>query len=102
MAAPISSVDRWYQVELHIEAEMCAHCGLCASLCPVNILVCDKRSVTQVTEKELCQRCYACETHCPTHALRFVRIAPSFMRSGQKPVYVPGKDKQPLQERGLQ
>lgn len=93
MAAPVSAVDRCYQVELRIDPEVCARCGLCVSLCPAKILACADQCTAQVTDIGRCQRCFLCETNCPTHALRFIRTTPSYVSDVGEPCRAPGQDK---------
>lgn len=92
MAAPIACVDRWYLRELQIDARACIGCGLCASLCPSDVLEIDGECGTvRVALREACELCYRCESACPVGAVRFAHVACARKKTSRAPGTAPGQ-----------
>ncbi|MEW6668523.1 MAG: EFR1 family ferrodoxin [Thermodesulfobacteriota bacterium] len=64
-ALPLVGLTKWYLTRHHIDAEKCAHCGLCESRCPANAINVSKGTI----DRGACIACFACINNCPTGAV---------------------------------
>lgn len=55
----------------HVVADMCLHCGKCASVCPVANIHFEKGGEPSWLHNGKCLSCFACYHHCPTHAIEY-------------------------------
>ncbi|MHB1393529.1 MAG: mercury methylation ferredoxin HgcB [Clostridia bacterium] len=53
---------------LKLDSEKCIGCGICADVCPHQILVINNGKAA-VTDKDMCMECGACAKNCPTSAI---------------------------------
>ncbi len=59
-----------------INKDKCKACGVCASICPMDVFYGSKRKqVPVVTYPEECWHCNACVTDCPVEGAIKLRIA---------------------------
>lgn len=63
-------------MKLHINENACKGCGLCASVCPKNIIAISNEKlnakgyhVARLTDEEQCVQCAMCATMCPDIAI---------------------------------
>ena len=63
-------------MKLHINENACKGCGLCASVCPKNIIAISNEKlnakgyyVAHLTDEEQCVQCAMCATMCPDIAI---------------------------------
>lgn len=61
-----------------IDSEKCSKCGLCASICPMNLFAHEKGNVPQVQYPEECWHCNACVLDCPSGAVE-LRLPLNYM-----------------------
>lgn len=55
-------------MDLQINLEWCKGCGICAALCPKNVLKIENGKVHAVSPNK-CIGCKTCELHCPDFAV---------------------------------
>ena len=67
---------------VYFEVDRCKGCELCTSVCPVDIVVIDRRQINRkgynpatVTDMDRCIACANCATICPDLVIRVERIA---------------------------
>jgi len=68
--------DSGVEVKLEILAEItenCIHCGHCVTLCPVEAIIYDKKSLSVKMVSEKCIQCGRCVDACPTKAIKIWR-----------------------------
>ena len=53
---------------LKLDSEKCIGCGICADVCPHQILVMNNGKAA-ITDKDICMECGACGSNCPTSAI---------------------------------
>ena len=61
-----------------IHTEQCTHCGMCATICPMNIFKHKKGEIPQVAYPEECWHCNACVLDCPAEAVE-LRLPLNYM-----------------------
>lgn len=52
-----------------IHADLCTHCGMCATICPMNIFKHEKGQEPEIAYPEECWHCNACVLDCPAKAI---------------------------------
>lgn len=67
---------------VYFDIDRCKGCELCTSVCPVDIVVIDRRRINRkgynpasVTDMDRCIACANCATICPDLVIRVERIA---------------------------
>lgn len=55
--------------EINIYRDWCKGCGICAALCPKQVLTADEEGGPVVTDPDACIGCGWCELHCPDFAI---------------------------------
>ncbi|RLF21872.1 MAG: 4Fe-4S ferredoxin [Thermoprotei archaeon] len=55
-----------------IDVDKCKGCGLCASVCPAQVIELAQERRAVVKRAELCTGCRACEALCPERAIVIV------------------------------
>ncbi|TVR32701.1 MAG: 4Fe-4S dicluster domain-containing protein [Spirochaetaceae bacterium] len=67
---------------VYFETDRCKGCELCTAVCPVDIVVMDRKSINRkgynpatVTEMDKCIACANCATVCPDLVIRVERVA---------------------------
>jgi 2-oxoglutarate ferredoxin oxidoreductase subunit delta len=66
--------------DINVYRDWCKGCGICASLCPKQVLSRNEEGEPLVTDPEACIGCGWCELHCPDFAIS-VRPRPEAARS---------------------
>ncbi|WP_418765039.1 4Fe-4S dicluster domain-containing protein [Mailhella sp.] len=61
-----------------IHPEKCSHCGMCATICPMNIFTHAKGQTPVVAYPEECWHCNACVLDCPSKAIE-LRLPINYM-----------------------
>lgn len=61
---------------LQIYRDWCKACGICAALCPKQVLGRDEEGRPVVLHPEACSGCGWCEIHCPDFAISVEAAAP--------------------------
>lgn len=61
--------------DVHIYRDWCKSCGICAALCPKQVLSRNEEGSPVVTDPDACIGCGWCELHCPDFAIS-VRARP--------------------------
>lgn len=61
-----------------IDPEKCSKCGLCSSICPMNLFQHEPKTVPQVMYPEECWHCNACVLDCPSGAVE-LRLPLNYM-----------------------
>jgi len=57
-----------------IDEELCTGCGVCADICPKEILHLDKKTgKCRVTDETKCDELAGCEKNCPVKAIRIAK-----------------------------
>jgi NAD-dependent dihydropyrimidine dehydrogenase PreA subunit len=51
-----------------IDLEKCNGCGICADVCPMNVISMEEGKPT-ISYPEDCMTCYNCEAECPNHCV---------------------------------
>jgi len=54
-----------------VDADLCARCGKCAKVCPVQNIAAPAGELPEWQHNGLCTTCFACYHHCPKHAINF-------------------------------
>ena len=62
--------------DVHIYRDWCKSCGICAALCPKQVLSRNDEGSPMVTDPDACIGCGWCELHCPDFAIS-IRPRPS-------------------------
>jgi 2-oxoglutarate ferredoxin oxidoreductase subunit delta len=57
------------QFEINVYRDWCKGCGICAALCPKQVLTRNEEGGPVVTDPEACIGCGWCELHCPDFAI---------------------------------
>jgi 2-oxoglutarate ferredoxin oxidoreductase subunit delta len=55
--------------DVHIYRDWCKGCGICAALCPKQVLSRNEEGGPVVVDPEACIGCGWCELHCPDFAI---------------------------------
>lgn len=63
-----------FQVQIY--RDWCKACGICAALCPKQVLGRDEAGRPVVVNPEACSGCGWCEIHCPDFAISVAAKAP--------------------------
>jgi 2-oxoglutarate ferredoxin oxidoreductase subunit delta len=66
--------------DISVYRDWCKGCGICAALCPKQVLIRNEEGGPVVTDPEACIGCGWCELHCPDFAIS-VRPRPESERS---------------------
>jgi len=66
-AAPESQPKKLFDV--HIYRDWCKGCGICAALCPKQVLGRNEEGGPVVVDPDACIGCGWCELHCPDFAI---------------------------------
>lgn len=61
--------------------EWCKACGICAALCPQDIIVFDKQGYPRAEDMDECTGCRNCEIHCPDFAITIKKRHPERRKS---------------------
>ena len=80
-ARVVTPVMRWVCrsalgfTDMKVDAEMCTGCGVCVSVCPMNVI--SKEGLKpEWTDRKNCATCFACIHYCPSKAVRFRKQQP--------------------------
>jgi 2-oxoglutarate ferredoxin oxidoreductase subunit delta len=57
------------QFDINVYRDWCKGCGICAALCPKQVLTRNEEGGPVVTDPEACIGCGWCELHCPDFAI---------------------------------
>lgn len=71
---PIGTMSNWVgknRRPLHLAADKCVDCGLCAQKCPMQLAPATLKSTEGMANRGDCLKCSICVDHCPTAALRW-------------------------------
>lgn len=55
----------------HVNKDKCKKCGICAAVCPVGDIRCDKGAYPEWQHNGHCLTCFNCYHHCPVHAIEY-------------------------------
>lgn len=55
--------------DIHLYRDWCKSCGICAALCPKQVLSRDEQGSPHVIDPDACIGCGWCELHCPDFAI---------------------------------
>lgn len=55
--------------DINVYRDWCKGCGICAALCPKQVLSRNEEGEPEVTDPEACIGCGWCELHCPDFAI---------------------------------
>lgn len=55
-----------------VDAEKCVRCGICASTCPLNVVVVQKEGTPVEIDMYYCKGCGLCAYECPKQAISMV------------------------------
>lgn len=61
-----------------VKEELCTHCGMCATICPMHIFTFKKGQAPEVAYPEECWHCNACVLDCPAKAVE-LRLPLNYM-----------------------
>lgn len=61
--------------------EWCKSCGICAAMCPKNIILLDDRGHPLIEDMDECIGCRNCEIHCPDFAITVKKRHPERRRT---------------------
>ena len=59
--------------ELSLDTRLCKSCGICAAICPNEVLQKNAKGMPEFASPEACIGCLSCEIHCPDFAIRIGR-----------------------------
>ena len=65
--------------------EWCKSCGICAALCPKEIILIDDHNHPFIEEMDACIGCRNCEIHCPDFAITVKNRHPERRRTNGRP-----------------
>ena len=68
-------VEKQGSVEFQFDTRLCKACGICAVLCPKQVLERDENGKPEFAHGENCIACGMCELRCPDYAIRIRRDA---------------------------
>jgi 2-oxoglutarate ferredoxin oxidoreductase subunit delta len=55
--------------DINVYRDWCKGCGICAALCPKQVLSRNEEGEPEVTDPDACIGCGWCELHCPDFAI---------------------------------
>lgn len=83
----VAAPERADGLRIHVDAQRCNQCGVCAQMCPEKYLRPD--GTPAVDDVSACTRCYECVDACPTDAIR-PTAAPDTATLGSALAHRPG------------